>query len=415
MAVLFDDQYYICYIRKEDYKYRRRGENVIEYNGVSKIYNGEVKAVDDVDLEIQDGEFVCFIGSSGSGKTTALRLINRMNELTKGNITINGKDISKMEPVKLRRQIGYAIQQTGLLPHMTVYDNVVTVPRLLDWDEEKCRETAERLMERVDLPLEMLDRYPSELSGGQQQRIGVIRALAANPEVVLMDEPFGALDPITRDALHDLVIELQEEYNNTFVFVTHDMDEALKLGDRIAIWRKGKIVQYDTPENILTNPADDYVRDFIGQDRLFNAKTNNITIKEVMNSNPLAITPGKSASDAITLMHDKGVDTLFVVDDYHKLMGRVTIEYLVNVGDKSQNITEIMDPGVKPLREDSLIQNQLQPVLKVGRANIPVVDDENHLTGIITKTTIVNLVYNLIWDQPVAQKEILSEGISDEL
>lgn len=391
----------------------KRGENVIEYNGVSKIYNGEVVAVDNVDLEIQDGEFVCFIGSSGSGKTTALRLINRMNETTKGNITINGNDISKMEPVKLRRQIGYAIQQTGLLPHMTVYENVVTVPRLLDWDEKKCRETAERLMERVDLPLEMLERYPSELSGGQQQRIGVIRALAANPEVVLMDEPFGALDPITRDALHDLVIELQEEYNNTFVFVTHDMDEALKLGDRIAIWRKGKIVQYDTPENILTNPADDYVRDFIGKDRLFNAKTNNITIKEVMNPNPLAITPGKSASDAIRLMHDKGVDTLFIIDDYNKLMGRVTIEYLVNVNDKSQNITEIMDPGVRPLREDSLIQNQLQPVLKFGHANIPVVDDANHLTGIITKTTIVNLVYNLIWDQPIAQEEILSEGISD--
>lgn len=400
---------YIVYINVE------RGENVIEYNGVSKIYNGGVVAVDNVDLEIQDGEFVCFIGSSGSGKTTALRLINRMNEVTKGNITINGDDISKMEPVKLRRQIGYAIQQTGLLPHMTVYENVVTVPRLLEWDEEKCRETAERLMKRVDLPLEMLDRYPSELSGGQQQRIGVIRALAANPEVVLMDEPFGALDPITRDALHDLVIELQEEYNNTFVFVTHDMDEALKLGDRIAIWRKGKIVQYDTPENILTYPKDDYVRDFIGKDRLFNAKTNNIKIKEVMNKNPLSITPGKSAADAITMMHDKRVDTLFVVDDYNKIMGRVTIEYLANVDDQSRNITEIMDPGIRPLRENALIQNQLQQVLKFNRSNIPVINEANELTGIITKTTLVNLVYNLIWDQPIAQEEILSEGLSDEI
>src|SRR5699024_10941576 len=165
---------------------------------------------------------------------------------------------------------------------------------------------------------------------GQQQRIGVIRALAANPNVVLMDEPFGALDPITRDALHDLVIELQEEYNNTFIFVTHDMDEALKLADRIAIWHDGEIVQYDTPENILTYPKNDYVRSFIGEDRLFNAKTNNIKVKEIMNDQPLTISPGKTVSDALTIMHEKRVDTLFVVDDYNKLLGRVTIEFIAN-------------------------------------------------------------------------------------
>lgn len=209
-----------------------------------------------------------------------------------------------------------------------VFENIVTVPRLLDWEEEKCKETAERLMKRVDLPLEMLERYPSELSGGQQQRIGVIRALAANPSIVLMDEPFGALDPITRDALHDLVIDLQEEYNNTFVFVTHDMDEALKLGDRIVIWRDGKIVQYDTPDNILENPANEYVRNFLGKDRLFNAKTASIRVREVMNPNVLSISPGKTASDAVRIMRSNRVDTLFVVDDYNKLMGRVTIEYL---------------------------------------------------------------------------------------
>ncbi|HSH51011.1 MAG TPA: ATP-binding cassette domain-containing protein, partial [Bacteroidales bacterium] len=183
---------------------------MIEYRGVTKVYDSDVVAVDNANLTIGDGEFVCFIGTSGSGKTTALRLINRMHDPTEGDILIDGEDIQEYGPVNLRRKIGYAIQQTGLFPHMTVYENVVTVPRLLEWDEEKCRNTAERLMERVDLPVELLDRYPSELSGGQQQRIGVIRALAANPGVVLMDEPFGALDPITRDALHELVIELQE-------------------------------------------------------------------------------------------------------------------------------------------------------------------------------------------------------------
>ncbi len=386
---------------------------MIEFKGVSKIYNNEIKAVDNVDLEIQDGEFVCFIGTSGSGKTTALRLINRMHEPTYGEITMNGEKIKTMDPVNLRRKIGYAIQQTGLLPHLTIYENVVTVPRLLEWSEEKCRETAERLMKRVDLPLELLERYPSELSGGQQQRIGVIRALAANPGTVLMDEPFGALDPITRDALHELVIELQEEYNNTFVFVTHDMDEALKLGDRIAIWHEGKVIQYDTPENILAEPANDYVRDFVGRERLFDAKTSNITVKEVMNSNVLTISPGKSVSDALTIMHSKGVDTLFVVDDYDKLMGRVTIEYIANIKNKSRNITEIMDDSIRPLRESTLIQNQLQQVLKTGRSNIPVVDSEGRLTGIITKTTLVNLVYDIIWNQEEIEEEILVEGTSE--
>lgn len=394
---------------------RKREKIVINFKGVSKIYDGNVVAVDNVDLEIQDGEFICFIGSSGSGKTTALRLINRMNELSKGVITIDGQDISKLEPVNLRRQIGYAIQQTGLLPHLTVYENIVTVPRLLDWEEEKCKETAERLMKRVDLPLEMLERYPSELSGGQQQRIGVIRALAANPSIVLMDEPFGALDPITRDALHDLVIDLQEEYNNTFVFVTHDMDEALKLGDRIVIWRDGKIVQYDTPDNILENPANEYVRNFLGKDRLFNAKTASIRVREVMNPNVLSISPGKTASDAIRIMRSNRVDTLFVVDDYNKLMGRVTIEYLAKMGNKSLNVTQIMSTDVRPLQEESLVQKQIQTALNIGRSDIPVVNKDNELTGIITKTTLVNLVHDIIWAPEEAEEEILTERASDAL
>lgn len=386
---------------------------MIEYRGVTKVYDSDVVAVDNANLTIGDGEFVCFIGTSGSGKTTALRLINRMHDPTEGDILIDGEDIQEYGPVNLRRKIGYAIQQTGLFPHMTVYENVVTVPRLLEWDEEKCRNTAERLMERVDLPVELLDRYPSELSGGQQQRIGVIRALAANPGVVLMDEPFGALDPITRDALHELVIELQEEYNNTFVFVTHDMDEALKLADRIAIWHEGKVIQYDTPENILSNPADDYVRSFIGQDRLFDAKTNNIRVKEVMNENVLTVTPGKTVSDALSIMHSKRVDTLFVVDDYNKLLGRITIEQVADEDDKNRNVMDIIDREVRPLHANDLIQNKLRQVLRRGRSNIPVVDRDETLIGIITKTTLVNLVYNLIWDQDIAQEEILEEGLSE--
>lgn len=386
---------------------------MIEFKNVSKIYNGEVVAVDNASLTIKDGEFICFIGTSGSGKTTALRLINRMHDPTKGEILIDEEPIKNYNPVNLRRKIGYVIQQTGLLPHMTVYENIVIVPRLLKWEEQECRKTAERLMERVDLPLEMLDRYPSELSGGQQQRIGVIRALAANPGIVLMDEPFGALDPITRDALHDLVIELQQEYNNTFIFVTHDMDEALKLADRIAIWHHGELVQYDTPENILANPANSYVADFVGTERLFHAKTDNMKIKEVMREDVLSIRPGKTVADAVSFMHKKRIDTLFIVDDHDTLMGRLLIEDIAKEKDKFRNVTEIMEKSFRTLRGDSLIQNQIRKALEAGATTIPVVDKENKLTGIITRTTLVNLVYNIIWNQDNAEEEILEEEMRE--
>lgn len=386
---------------------------MIEFKNVSKIYNGEVVAVDNASLKIEDGEFICFIGTSGSGKTTALRLINRMHDPTKGEILIDEEPIKNYNPVNLRRKIGYVIQQTGLLPHMTVYENIVIVPRLLKWEEQECRKTAERLMERVDLPLEMLDRYPSELSGGQQQRIGVIRALAANPGIVLMDEPFGALDPITRDALHDLVIELQQEYNNTFIFVTHDMDEALKLADRIAIWHHGELIQYDTPENILAKPANSYVADFVGTERLFHAKTDNMKIKEVMRENVLSIGPGKTVADAVSFMHKKRIDSLFIVDDYNTLMGRILIEDIANEKDRFRNVTEIMERSFRTLRGDSLIQDQIRKALEAGAASIPVVDKENKLIGIITRTTLVNLVYNIIWNQDNAEEEILEEGMRE--
>ncbi len=388
---------------------------MIEYKNVSKVYDGNVVAVDNANLTINDGEFVCFIGTSGSGKTTALRLINRMGDVTSGEIFIDGINVQDIDPVALRRKTGYVIQQTGLFPHMTIYENIVTVPRLLEWPEEKSRETAERLMKRVELPLSLLDRYPSELSGGQQQRIGVIRALAANPKIVLMDEPFGALDPITRDALHDLVMELQKEYGSTFVFVTHDMDEALKLGDRIAIWHDGKLIQYDTPDNILAEPANDHVRGFLGEERLFNAKRDNILVKEIMRTSAISITTDKTVSDALTLMHNSRVDTLFIVDESNELKGLVTIQGVAAERDIEKNVTEIMTPSSRPLKEDSLIQNQMREALARNHSAIPVVDEENHLTGVITKSTLVNLVYDIIWDQSTAQEGMLDDIIPEDV
>ena len=236
---------------------------MIEFQHVSKIYKGGKVAVEDVNLSFEKGEFICFIGTSGSGKTTSMRMINRMTEPTKGKILIDGQDIQKLNAVELRRKIGYVIQSIGLMPHMTIRENITLVQKLLKVDQQKQQTTAEKMIDLVELPREMLDRYPSELSGGQQQRIGVVRALAADQDIILMDEPFGALDPITRDSLQDLVKDLQERLGKTIVFVTHDMDEALKLANRIAIMSEGRVVQFDTPENILRNPANKFVEELI--------------------------------------------------------------------------------------------------------------------------------------------------------
>ena len=206
---------------------------MLHIENLRKVYRGGKVAVDNLTLDIKKGEFIAFIGTSGSGKTTALRMLNRMVEPTSGTISINGKEITKMNPVTLRRSIGYVIQQIGLMPHMTIRENITLVPRLLQWSKEKRDETAKYLISLVNLPETYLDYYPSQLSGGQQQRIGVIRALAAEQDIILMDEPFGALDPITRDTLQDLIKELQKTLDKTIIFVTHDMDEAIKLADRI--------------------------------------------------------------------------------------------------------------------------------------------------------------------------------------
>ncbi|MGJ7814235.1 ABC transporter ATP-binding protein, partial [Staphylococcus aureus] len=280
---------------------------------LTKIYSGSKKAVDDISLDIQSGEFIAFIGTSGSGKTTALRMINRMIEATEGQIEIDGKDVRSMNPVELRRSIGYVIQQIGLMPHMTIRENIVLVPKLLKWSKEKKDERAKALIKLVDLPESYLDRYPAELSGGQQQRIGVVRALAAEQDIILMDEPFGALDPITRDTLQDLVKTLQRKLGKTFIFVTHDMDEAIKLADKICIMSEGKLVQFDTPDNILRHPANDFVRDFIGQNRLIQDRPNDKTVEGVM-IKPITIQADATLNDAVHIMRQKRVDTIFVVD-----------------------------------------------------------------------------------------------------
>ena len=245
----------------------RTGGARILLDGVTKRYDGgSAPAVDNISMEIPAGEIVMLVGPSGCGKTTTMKMINRLIEPTSGRILIGDDDVTKRDPDELRRHIGYVIQGAGLFPHFTVGDNIAIVPKLLKWDKDRIAARVDELLDLVSLdPAQYRDRYPRELSGGQQQRVGVARALAADPPVLLMDEPFGAVDPITRQRLQDELLRLQEDLRKTIVFVTHDFDEAVKLGDRIAILQSGsKIVQYDTPEQILTNPADDFVRTFVG-------------------------------------------------------------------------------------------------------------------------------------------------------
>jgi osmoprotectant transport system ATP-binding protein len=241
----------------------------LEFRNVTKRYEGtDAAAIKDLSFVVPAGEVCVLVGPSGCGKTTAMRLVNRMIDMTGGEILIDGKSISGRSPADLRREIGYVIQHVGLFPHLNVANNIGTVPRLLGWDRKRIATRSAELLELVGLPAEMGKRYPSQLSGGQRQRVGVARALAADPPLMLMDEPFGAIDPINRDRLQNEFLRLQREIKKTVVFVTHDIDEGIKMGDRIAILREGgELVQYDTPDAILANPADEFVARFVGADR----------------------------------------------------------------------------------------------------------------------------------------------------
>jgi osmoprotectant transport system ATP-binding protein len=241
---------------------------MIEFRGVTKRFPDGTVAVDHLDLVVEAGGITVFVGPSGCGKTTSLRMINRMIEPTEGTIMVDGRDVTATDAAELRRGIGYVIQQAGLFPHRTILDNIATVPLLLGWSKAKARSRAAELMEIVGLAPEMAGRYPTQLSGGQQQRVGVARALAADPPILLMDEPFSAVDPVVRESLQDELLRLQSELGKTIVFVTHDIDEAVKLGDKVAVLRVGGVLaQYDQPGQILARPVDDFVDSFVGRDR----------------------------------------------------------------------------------------------------------------------------------------------------
>ncbi|WEV52030.1 ABC transporter ATP-binding protein [Lactobacillus sp. ESL0731] len=384
---------------------------MVEFRNVSKVYSkSEKPAVENISFTIDKGEFCCLIGTSGSGKTTLMRMINRMNSVTKGEVFVEGKNVKSFNPVNLRRHIGYVIQNNGLMPHMTIRQNIVLVPKLLKWPKEKLDKEAEELIAMAELPKDYLDRYPKELSGGQQQRIGVVRALAADQSLILMDEPFGALDPITRESLQNLVQHLQTKLGKTIVFVTHDMDEALKLATKIVVLHDGQLIQVGTPEEILHHPANDFVKTLIGEERLAAAKYETVQVKNVMLTNPVQINLGATLSEALTMMKEHHVDTLLVVDDENHLKGYISIYALQRKYQSLTSVSDILQQVAYTVGPEEYLRDNFSRILSRNGQYIPVVDSEEKLVGIVTRSSLVNVVYESIWGGKSANNQSAKEA-----
>lgn len=354
---------------------------------------GEKVILDDISLTIESGSFVVLIGPSGCGKTTTLKLLNKLIEPTSGEIYIDGKPISKEDPIKLRRNIGYVIQNIGLFPHLTIKENIELIPKLKgDKSEEEISETTERLIKMVGLdPDEFLYKYPTELSGGQQQRIGVIRAIATDADIILMDEPFSALDPITRTQLQEWLYELQQELKKTIIFVTHDMDEALKLADKICIMQGGKIQQYDTAENLLKHPANSFVKDFIGSDRLWSAPEY-IKAKDIMIKDPVKAIETRTVIQAMEIMRTNKVDSILVTDKNNLLVGILTVKELRQNGIQDYYIYKVMNQDPLFIYEDCNLIEILNIMNNKNVGHIPVVSRDGQLVGLITRSSLLSVL-----------------------
>lgn len=365
---------------------------MIEMKNISKKVGNKI-ILDDISLKIDEGSFVVFIGPSGCGKTTTLKLMNKLIEPTSGEIYIDGKPISKEDPIKLRRNIGYVIQSIGLFPHLTIRENIELIPKLKkDQTDEEIEEKTLELMKMVGLnPNEFLDKYPSELSGGQQQRIGLVRAIATDAKIILMDEPFSALDPITRTQLQEWLYSLQEELKKTIVFVTHDMDEALKLADKICIMKDGKVQQYDTVENLLRNPANEFVRNFIGSDRLWSTPEY-IKARDIMIKNPVSVQSSRTVIQGMEIMRSNKVDSLLVKDKEDNFIGIITIKELRQNGIQNHYLSDIMNKEPLFVYDDNNLVEILEVMNRENIGHIPVITRYNKLAGLITRSSLLSVL-----------------------
>ncbi|MGE5485847.1 MAG: ABC transporter ATP-binding protein [Ignavibacteriales bacterium] len=385
---------------------------MLEFINVTKVYPGHPPAVSNLDLEVAKGEFLVLIGPSGCGKTTTLKMVNRLVKHTSGTIRLWGRDIGEFDDVHIRRSIGYVIQQIGLFPHLTIADNIGIVPRLLKWRRPEIEKRVDALLELVHMdPAMYRKRYPRELSGGQQQRIGVLRALAAEPDIILMDEPFGALDPITRESLQDELKNLQMRLRKTIVFVTHDIDEALKLGDRIVIMRSGEVLQEGTPEDILRHPAGEFVERFIGKDRLA-SRPEDLTVAQVAVDAVVTAPPDFGLAQAVALMQHKHVDSLVITGDDGVFLGMVSVRDIENCLLSAQTVQEIMRRDVPTAHQGASAKKAFDEIF-LGKAGIlPVLDDRGRLAGIVTKARLADVLSRTIWNSKDDREIATSTGSS---
>ncbi len=353
---------------------------MIKLEKVSKTYADGTEAVKNLSMEIDEGEFCVFLGPSGCGKTTSMKMINRLIPLTSGKIYVNGVDTMQLDVNELRRGIGYAIQNIGLFPHLTVEENICTVPRLLKWPKEKQHTRAQELMRLVGMdPDTFLRRYPSELSGGQQQRVGVARCLGADPPILLMDEPFGAIDPITRSRLQDEFLKIQEKIKKTIAFVTHDINEAIKMGDTIALMRQGVLVQYADPAELLGSPKDEFVRNFIGADRVLKG-LRLLRAKNVMTMPPFLVNVGEDPTEVRRRMEEAGLRWSMLVEDGHRFLGWVTCDDI----EPNKPIRDIITPPTVTASPDVPINEALSLMLSSAIGTLAILDEEERLVGVLS-------------------------------
>lgn len=371
---------------------------MILFKNITKKYRTK-KILNDITLEIDKGTLVALIGESGCGKTTLLKMLNRLIKPTSGDIFINNENIKNINEINLRRNMGYVIQNTGLFPHMTIKENIELIPKIEKKERAEIQEKTIKLMQMVGLvPEDFLERYPSELSGGQQQRIGIARAFAMDPEIVLMDEPFSALDPMTRSDLQDQIMSLQAKWKKTIVFVTHDMDEAIKIADKICIMRNGNILQYDTPETILKYPVDDYVANFVGKNRIWSSPEY-IKIEDIMIESPVTAIDSLSVSKCMDKMKKNRVDSLLLLEnETKKLIGIVTAKKLRIIEERTQEAKQYMQSNFPILYPDQCILDALKMVKEENISRIPVVDQDGYLKGLITKGSLVTALSEQYFD-----------------
>lgn len=371
---------------------------MIQFKSVTKTYDDGHQVLKNLNLTINKGEITVLIGPSGCGKTTTMKLINRLISPSSGTISINNNNIATIDPIKLRRTIGYVIQNIGLFPHLTIAQNIAVVPRLLKWEKAAIEKRVNELLKMVGLDPDIYrDRYPSELSGGQQQRVGVVRALAANPMVILMDEPFSALDPISREQLQDELVKLQQEIKTTIVFVTHDMDEAIKIADTIVIMKDGEIVQSGTPEQILRYPANDFVKAFIGAKRMQAMQaTVEPIVDDVIVDNPAIIHPSRGLAYAVKLMEKRKVDSLLVVDNNNQLLGSVSIYQLLDhLKDETKLVADIMTPIKHAVSIGTSLTSALNLMNEHQLSNVPVIKGQREFIGLITRGSVISLMSDI--------------------